>query len=134
MKAHDLYECGSCGAQCPLYRRVSPGESMPCYCSYCGEGELEWKGEITAEEQLSVELREVINTFPAQTVKTAVYARGSGICIESEGYSDHGSEDGTIVAVEVHEGHLRLLVWSDINVEDPSFIIDLEGARKSARN
>lgn len=132
MTAYDLYECGACGAQCPSYRKVSPEEASPCYCSYCGEGELEWKGEITADEQLSVELREVIDTFPPRKVKTAIYARGSGICIESEGYSDHGSEDGSIVVLEVHEGRLRLLVWADINEQDPS-IVDLEGASKSAR-
>ncbi len=43
----DLYECGACGAQCPAYKKASPEEASPCYCSYCGEGELELKGEIT---------------------------------------------------------------------------------------
>ena len=40
---------------------------------------------------------------------------------------------GAIAALELYEGRLRLLVWDDINNEDPLHIIDLEGAREERR-
>jgi hypothetical protein len=52
--------------------------------------------------------------------------RGFGEASAQEGF-------GFPVVIEQHEGRLRLIVWSDINQEDPTHIIDLEGARESAR-
>ena len=40
---------------------------------------------------------------------------------------------GSPILIEVYKGKLLLRVWSDINKEDPTFTIDLEGARESAR-
>lgn len=52
-----------------------------------------------------------------------------------EGYGDHNSPDGQGIPVlfEVYEGELRLLVWADINREDPTHIISLDGARERDR-
>ncbi len=83
-----------------------------------------------------VVLNEVIDTFPARKVKTTIHLQDSGLYIEPEGYSDHGTADefdSSIVILEVHEGRLRVLIWSDINEEEPTHTIDLEGARRSAR-
>jgi len=63
------------------------------------------------------------------------------IQIEAAGYNACNSADDqqpgngnmSIVALEVWEGQLRLIVWSDINQEDPTHIIPLEGARITAR-
>jgi hypothetical protein len=54
--------------------------------------------------------------------------------ISPKGYGDYASEDGygTPIAVEIWDGHLRVLVWDDINKEDPR-ILDLEGAKESLR-
>lgn len=74
-----------------------------------------------------------LNGQPALPLRVAVslYALEVG----AAGYGDHDSidGDGSPIFLEVHEGRLRLLVWADINQEDPTHVIDLEGARESAR-
>lgn len=57
-----------------------------------------------------------------------------GIEISPEGYGDNESADGhgSPIFIEYYEGHLRVLVWSNINDPEPT-IIDLEQARESAR-
>ncbi|MDV3001011.1 MAG: hypothetical protein N5P05_002617 [Chroococcopsis gigantea SAG 12.99] len=32
--------------------------------------------------------------------------------------------------IEISDGSLKLIVWADINSEDPTHVIELEGARK----
>jgi hypothetical protein len=56
------------------------------------------------------------------------------IWISPEGYGDNGSEDGhgATVGLELYNGRLRLLVYSNINEQDPQ-IIDLQGALESNR-
>ena len=55
--------------------------------------------------------------------------------IKAEGYGDYTSADGLgmPIVLEHYEGELRLLVWSDINQEEPTHIISLEGAREDKR-
>lgn len=67
-------------------------------------------------------------------IKETEIDEGLAIQIRPEGYSDHDSVDGhgCPVLLEVWEGHLRVIVWPDINKEEP-MIIDLEKARESAR-
>jgi hypothetical protein len=62
-------------------------------------------------------------------------SRGSGIEISPAGYGDALSQDGkgTPIYLELWEGKLQLVVWDDINKEDPSHIINLEGAKESER-
>jgi len=57
------------------------------------------------------------------------------IWFRAEGYGDCGSQDGHgfIVKIEFYEGQLWLLVWADINSEDPTHRISLEGALESKR-
>jgi hypothetical protein len=55
--------------------------------------------------------------------------------VRAKGYGEKAAADGegSILAVEVYEDRLRVLVFSDINVEGPSHIIDLEGAGEDRR-
>jgi hypothetical protein len=55
--------------------------------------------------------------------------------VRAEGYGEKAAADGegSILAVEVYEGRLRLLVFSDIETEGPTHVIDLEGAREDRR-
>lgn len=48
------------------------------------------------------------------------------------GYGDLCSTPGSglPIALDMCDGNLQLFVWSDINQEDPTHIIDLEGARE----
>lgn len=59
----------------------------------------------------------------------------NSLSIGVPGYGDATSIDGrgVVAILERWEGRLRLLVWSDIDEEEPTHIIDLEGARESAR-
>lgn len=58
-----------------------------------------------------------------------------GISLFAEGYGDRTSEDGhgTPVYLELYEGALRLVVWADINVEEPTHIIGLGAAKERCR-
>jgi len=58
-----------------------------------------------------------------------------GVLIYAEGYGDKTSEPphGSPVVLELYEGKLRLIVWADINQEDPTHTIDLSGAMESNR-
>lgn len=56
----------------------------------------------------------------------SLYAEGHGNCGSAEGH-------GTPVFIELYRGELRLVVWSDINKEDPTYIIPLGGAREDRR-
>lgn len=64
-----------------------------------------------------------------------IVASPHGVSIYAEGHSDFGSAEGhgTPVFLELHQGRLRLLVWADINREDPTHDIDLSGAREDRR-
>jgi hypothetical protein len=50
-----------------------------------------------------------------------IHADGYGVKTMHPGY-------GAIAFLEKYEGKLRLLVWADINQEDPTHTIELEGA------
>ena len=56
------------------------------------------------------------------------------LCIYPQGYGEHGTEngDGAPVILDHYEGHLRVVLCTDINSEEQT-IIDLEGARESTR-
>jgi hypothetical protein len=56
--------------------------------------------------------------------------------LRATGYGEKAAEDGhgSILAVEMYEGRLRLLVFADIRQEGPTDVIDLEGAREDCRD
>jgi len=53
----------------------------------------------------------------------------NSLWISAKGYEDHGGTP-SLITMEIWEGRLRLLVWADKNEEDPTHIIDLEGAKE----
>jgi len=56
------------------------------------------------------------------------------LLIAIDGYGENTSHRGGYpILLEKHEGRLRLLIWADINQEDPTHIIDLEGAKETNR-
>ena len=50
-------------------------------------------------------------------------------------YGNHANDPGhgCPLFIEFYDGHLRALAWADINQEDPTHTIDLEGARETNR-
>ena len=57
------------------------------------------------------------------------------IMIGAEGYGECATLEGGgfPIVIEFHEGKFRLMVWGDINEQDPTHVISLEGAREDAR-
>lgn len=59
----------------------------------------------------------------------------NGISIRLAGYGDCSSKKGygEPIFIEHYEGKLWVRAWADINQEDPTHSIDMEGAREDAR-
>ncbi|MBE8232311.1 MAG: hypothetical protein HAW67_01150 [Endozoicomonadaceae bacterium] len=59
-----------------------------------------------------------------------------GISVHIDGYSDHCSNDdnGTPIYIEKYNNELRLVAFGDINQEDHTHLISLEGASINTRN
>lgn len=74
-------------------------------------------------------------------VKLGISGRNQSLIVEAEGYNVCNMDDDMpigkghrpIVALEIWEGEFRVIVWADINEEDPTHIISLENARISNR-
>ena len=64
-----------------------------------------------------------------------IVAGETGIEIKAEGYGDSSSDVGfgAPIFIEWYDGKLRVHLFGDINREDPTHSVDLEGARESAR-
>ena len=71
----------------------------------------------------------------SQPIPFMVEADDRNIVIGFDGYGDANSSYGYSrpLHVEYYEGKLRLLVWSDINQEEPTHVIDMCGALESNR-
>ena len=59
-----------------------------------------------------------------------------GISVCPQWYSDSCSKDGegSPILIERQAGRMQVVVWDDINAEDASHNISLEGARESERD
>ena len=66
----------------------------------------------------------------SETLQVRVTCNDSAISIFPDGYGDFGSAPGhgCPVFLELYKGRLRLIVFPDINDQEPT-IIDLEAAR-----
>jgi hypothetical protein len=69
-------------------------------------------------------------------IRVEIVEEQGGLAIYPAGYGCYPCADGTAgpILLEVHEGRLRLVVWDDINFEDPGHEIDLEAAREDRRH
>lgn len=59
--------------------------------------------------------------------------QGLGIVIEGHGDAVSANGYGYPILLENRDGKLFLVVWADINSDDPTHIISLAGARESER-
>jgi len=86
------------------------------------------------KETFNTSIKEQCTDSPAKAVRINLLSEAGKLWIQPEGYGTKTSADGHgfPVSLEIWEGRLRLIVFSDINVEDPQ-IIDLENARETAR-
>ena len=67
-------------------------------------------------------------------IKVNILSEGGQIWIQPEGYGEKCAMDdeGWPVGIEIWQGRLRLIIFDDINREDPQ-IIDLEKSKESHR-
>lgn len=97
-------------------------------------------GEVSEYRSLRCNLKDVAwdaRTPPQKPTVvglTVVVDQARSLLVIPDGYGVH-THDGAqpVATVEVWEKSLRLIVWADINQEDPTHVINLEGARLSAR-
>tara|TARA_R100001594_G_scaffold74010_2_gene108581 strand:+ start:2977 stop:3249 length:273 start_codon:yes stop_codon:yes gene_type:complete len=67
-------------------------------------------------------------------VKVKIIRGSYGILMKMDGFSDRYSEDdGDVVLIENREGVPHVIIWGDINSEDPTQVISLAGANKNRR-
>ncbi len=57
---------------------------------------------------------------------------GSTLSISIQGYGEKTAEkgEGSPIVVDFTGGKLKVYLWSDINKEDPTHIVDMEGAKE----
>lgn len=79
-------------------------------------------------------LRDGWNGDP-KTIPCDIEHGDNAILIRPDGCGDAGSEAGYgwPVVIEYYEKDVRVLVWADINQQDPTHVISLAGAKESAR-
>ncbi|MFA5419530.1 MAG: hypothetical protein WC341_13850 [Bacteroidales bacterium] len=65
-------------------------------------------------------------------VRCKVSLGSQDLQIQPEGTGTFEGDFAPIV-LEFYEGKVRLLVWSDINAQDPTHVIELPGALETAR-
>lgn len=73
------------------------------------------------------------NISGKRTVTIDCYPGGIEVFPEGCGVFTSEPHTGAPIYLEHYEGKFQLLVWADINQEDPTHIIDLSGARESER-
>lgn len=87
-------------------------------------------GDPAPAEELAVELQDQgTDRDPRRSVRAKVVATPYSIDVGFEGYG--GPEDapnGWPVSCDLYEGRLQVVVWADIDSEDPTHTIDLARA------
>lgn len=95
----------------------------------------ESKDASTDSQQIELTLKELSSEHPKATIPVHLLCEHGKLWIRPTGYGDSCSEDGQgfPIALELWQGQLRLVVFDDINNEEPQ-ILDLENARQTNRN
>ena len=90
---------------------------------------------MSAAETLGeCQLKDVMDGQPGtQKVKVSVERDNLALIVHPEGYAVWDTDNSAPIILERHKGRLRLIVWADINEEEPTHIIDLENARVAVR-
>lgn len=90
------------------------------------------RGSESAAEphELAVDLEDQgTDRDPDLTQRAKVVATPYSIDVAFDGYGGpQDAPNGWPVSCEIYEGRLQVVVWADINAEDPTHVIDLSGA------
>jgi hypothetical protein len=92
---------------------------------------------MKSKKKKDIELHHTITSEDGYSRDLATTVTGDRIYIEAKGYGVACMESDTpigggsqaIVCIESWGDELRVIVWSDINQEDPEYIINCEGAK-----
>ena len=79
-------------------------------------------------------IKEQCADSPPVEIPVTISSECGKIWIGAKGYGEKCAADGegSPIGIEIWQGRLRLIVFADINSEDPQ-IIDLENAKETAR-
>jgi hypothetical protein len=88
----------------------------------------------STKQLLAVALHDA-NSEHSGKLPIRVVGNDSAISIFADGYGDFGSVEGhgCPAFFELYGGKFRLIVFADINREDPTHVIDLSQAREDCR-
>jgi len=80
-------------------------------------------------------ISEQSSDVPCKELSVNIMSEHGKLWIQPAGYGDKTSADGHgwPIGLEIWQGRLRLIIFSDINTEDPQ-IIDLENTREESRD
>jgi hypothetical protein len=86
------------------------------------------------KETYSINIKEQCLDSEQIEVKVNILSEGGQVWIQPEGHGEKCAMDdeGFPIGIEIWQGRLRLIVFDDINEQEPK-IIDLEKARQTAR-
>ena len=87
-----------------------------------------------SEKTYTINIKEQCPDSAPIEIKVNILSEGGQIWIQPQGYGEKCAADGEgfPIGIEIWQNRLRLLVFDDINREDPQ-IIDIEKARETAR-
>ena len=87
-----------------------------------------------ANETYITMLKEQCPDAPPLEIEVTILSESGQIWIQPQGYGEKCAIDneGWPIGIEIWQGKLRLIVFDDINREEPQ-IIDLEKAREASR-
>jgi hypothetical protein len=89
----------------------------------------------TGEAYVSAVLTDQLGELDTPKIPAKINCRGGAIFVHIDGYGDSCSPDNQAypIAIEIADGELRVVVWGDINQEDPTHIIPLTKAKENLR-
>jgi len=98
-------------------------------------GDYESQNTSEGSRLIELMLKELSSEHPKATIPVHLLGEHGKLWIRPQGYGDACSEEGQgfPIALELWQGRLRLVVFSEINNEEPQ-ILDLEKARESNRS
>ena len=81
-------------------------------------------------KEIKLILKDADPNTPGETEVTVGWSN-QGIEITPAGTGTYDSEDGAPIFIERYKGHVRVIIHSDINKEEPTHIVSLGGAWRS---
>ena len=87
------------------------------------------------EKTYTTTIKEQCPEFPAVEIGINILTKGGQIWIQPKGYGEKCAVEGKgfPIGLEIWQGRLRLIVFNDINSEEPQ-IINLDNAKETARS